>query len=153
MVLDLKGVFECEGFSKEFSYEFDMNYYEDQLGEHIFKEPIKVSGKVRNKAGVVRLHVETKTDYHTQCDRCCTPLIEHLVISFDNVLVKELSGNSGSDDIIAVKDDRLDVDELVASNIILSLPMKHLCSENCKGLCPVCGKNLNNGDCLCESKS
>ncbi len=149
MILDLKGVFECEGFRQDFSYEFTIDDYEDQSGENPFKKPVKVSGFVRNKAGVVQLHVETEVDYHTLCDRCCVELNEHLIVPFDNVLVKEMSGDGGSEDIIAVKNERLDVDELAYTNIVLSLPMKRLCSEYCKGLCPVCGKNLNEGSCGC----
>jgi uncharacterized protein len=152
MILDLKGVFECEGFRQDFSYEMNIGEYEVLPGEFPFKEPVKISGFVRNKAGVVRLHVETESDYHTQCDRCCKPICEHIVLPFDNVLVRELSGSGGSEDIIAIKDQRLDIDELAYSNIILSLPMKHLCSELCKGICTTCGKNLNDGDCGCDIK-
>ena len=46
--------------------------------------------------------------------------------------------------------DELFIDEIIVDNIILSLPIKTLCSDTCKGLCPVCGQNLNDGDCDCE---
>ncbi|MFW6280919.1 MAG: YceD family protein [Halanaerobium sp.] len=46
--------------------------------------------------------------------------------------------------------DELFIDEIIVDNIILSLPIKTLCSETCKGLCPICGQNLNKGDCDCE---
>jgi uncharacterized protein len=46
--------------------------------------------------------------------------------------------------------DELFIDEIIVDNIILSLPIKTLCSETCKGLCPICGQNLNEGDCDCE---
>ena len=47
---------------------------------------------------------------------------------------------------------KLDLDELVYSEVIVSLPMKHLCSEECRGICFKCGKNLNDGDCDCPKK-
>lgn len=153
MILDLRGAFECEGFHKEFSYELDMSDYEDPSGSKPFEEPVKISGSVVNKAGLVKLHVETESNYHTQCDRCCTPVCEHLSVPFDNVLTKEMAGEGENGDIIDVRDEKLDIDELAESNIILNLPMKHLCKEGCKGLCPTCGRNLNEGECECGKKN
>ena len=54
-----------------------------------------------------------------------------------------------SDTIIEVPGMKLDVDELVYTEVVLSLPTKHLCKDTCKGLCDMCGKNLNEGDCDC----
>ena len=57
-----------------------------------------------------------------------------------------------SDTIITVPDMKLDVDEFVYSEVILDLPSKHLCREDCKGICFKCGKNLNDGECGCSTK-
>ena len=57
-----------------------------------------------------------------------------------------------SDDIIATPDMKLDIDELVYAETVSNLPMKHLCREDCKGICQKCGKNLNEGECGCPSK-
>jgi uncharacterized protein len=46
-------------------------------------------------------------------------------------------------------DDRLDLGDVVREQIFLSLPFKRLCREDCRGLCPTCGKNLNLGECGC----
>jgi uncharacterized protein len=48
------------------------------------------------------------------------------------------------------KGDEIDIDPYVFEEVMLNLPIKTLCSDACKGMCPVCGKNLNNGDCRCE---
>ena len=47
-------------------------------------------------------------------------------------------------------EEELYLDDIVKDNIILSLPMKPLCSEDCKGICPNCGQDLNEGECDCE---
>ena len=47
----------------------------------------------------------------------------------------------------------LDVDQLVGSEILIGWPTKILCSEDCKGICNVCGQNLNQGTCNCEDTS
>ena len=56
------------------------------------------------------------------------------------------------DDYIVVEGETLDLDELVYSDIVLLTPPKYVCSEDCKGLCPTCGKNLNEGECACDKQ-
>ena len=48
--------------------------------------------------------------------------------------------------------DKIELDSDVRDFAILAVPMKRLCSENCKGLCPRCGENLNDGSCNCDEK-
>jgi len=52
-----------------------------------------------------------------------------------------------------IEDDKIDLDEIVRAQVYLSLPMKCLCSENCRGLCPVCGINLNKEQCECRKET
>lgn len=150
MILDLKETFDCEGYSREMSFDYDMSAYEDAAGCHPIEEPIKVRACVENRAGVVTIYVSTHFDYHTECDRCCMPLCEHFDFSFGNVLSKQASGEGENGDIVVVDGDTFDLDEFISSNIILNLPMKHLCKSDCKGLCHICGKNLNDGECKCD---
>lgn len=49
-----------------------------------------------------------------------------------------------------VEDMHFDLDELLREDILLSLPTKVLCKSDCKGLCPMCGADLNNGPCGCK---
>lgn len=154
VVLSLKGVFECEGYNKDFSYDFDMSDYEESEDKFPFKDPVHVEINLKNRAGVVGLHVSAESVYSTVCDRCCEPLKEQLNVVFDNVLVREISNEDGDNtDLIKVEGDSFSVDELVRSNIILNIPMKHLCKEDCKGLCPICGQNLNKGTCSCVKEN
>ena len=57
-----------------------------------------------------------------------------------------------NDDYIETPDFTLELDEVVRTDLILSYPQKFFCSrgEDCRGLCPKCGKNLNEGDCGCD---
>ena len=57
------------------------------------------------------------------------------------------------DDIIALDSDKVDIDSIVVPELILDMDMAVLCGEDCKGLCPTCGKNLNEGDCGCRQKA
>ncbi|MEG2372051.1 MAG: DUF177 domain-containing protein, partial [Hydrogenoanaerobacterium sp.] len=66
-------------------------------------------------------------------------------------LVKQVNDDS-NDDFIVVPSLKLDLDELALSDVILELPSKVLCKESCKGLCPICGVNLNEESCTCTQK-
>lgn len=91
-----------------------------------------------------------------ECDRCLTPLSVPVEQSFDLLYVPPLgTGNEnelGEDDLSIgfYQGEVIDVDDLVREQIELALPMARLCSEECRGLCPECGANLNEGQCTCS---
>ena len=72
-------------------------------------------------------------------------------MSFEHRLIQTLADEE-NDDYIETPDFVLDLDETVISDVLLSLPQKNLCKEDCKGLCSQCGHNLNEGECDCDKK-
>ena len=56
------------------------------------------------------------------------------------------------DEYLVLNDGMLDADDAVREALILSFPMRLLCSEDCPGLCPVCGKPLREGACGCVTR-
>ena len=58
-----------------------------------------------------------------------------------------------NDDYIETPDYQLELDDLAISDILLELPSKFLCNDDCKGLCQNCGKNLNKGECDCSKSN
>lgn len=148
MLLDLRKVFLTEGEVLVSSYELDLSDMEFN-GSKPLNTPVKVSAKAVNRAGVVNLAVSAVFDYTAPCDRCGEETITAFDYSFDHTLVLSLEGENEGD-YIETPDYNLDLDELVTSDILLELPSKHLCSEDCKGLCPKCGANLNKGGCSCD---
>jgi len=86
------------------------------------------------------------------CDRCGSLTEKELTVNINRVAVNQLEGEEDYE-ILLIPDEKLDLFELCFGEILLALPMKHLCSEDCKGICPSCGKNLNNGSCGCVTKS
>lgn len=147
MLLDLKELFAVEGAGRDFDYEIDLSGYELSRGEYPLGK-VAVNGRVENRVGVVLLRFHTSFVYRSKCDRCERAIAEPTQYDFSFVLVSKLEGE-GSDDMVLVENKELDLDELVTSNIVLNLPMKHLCKTGCKGLCPICGKDLNEGVCGC----
>jgi len=90
------------------------------------------------------------------CSRCLKDLSVPLDFDFDQKIDFEKihSGVKGDlDEITFIDGNTLDVDRFIRNELILHLPAKVLCREDCAGLCPVCGRDLNEGDCGCDRSS
>ena len=81
------------------------------------------------------------------CDRCLKELNVMRDLPFNQTFYKD---EAEFDDQYVYTSSLLDVTRAVADEIILSLPMSLLCDEDCKGLCPKCGCNLNERQCDCD---
>lgn len=147
MGLDLRSVFETEGSKQEISEQLDEREYE-LFGTKPFVERISVRGEVANRAGVVTLSVQVSFPLRVACDRCLEEFTRQYDYTFTHILVRQLQDEW--QDYILVEDGMLDLEELILSDILLELPTKLLCKEDCKGLCPHCGCNLNHQSCDCN---
>ena len=120
--------------------------------------PIRVTGKIRDNHGYMSLTATAAADYETECDRCLAPISTSLTFSIERLI--ETKGNHAApeefeaddEDILTVVNGAVDIDADIAEALILELPMRHLCEENCPGLCPKCGKRLAEGDCGCKNE-
>jgi uncharacterized protein len=90
-----------------------------------------------------------------ECDRCLAPLSVSVEPSFDLIYVPPLGVGEehelGENDLSLAfyQEGIIDVDDLAREQIELALPMARLCAEDCLGLCPECGANLNLDECAC----
>jgi uncharacterized protein len=135
----------------------ELNPVDDRVS---LKSEATVSGKL-NLAGselFVNGHVEGEAQ--VECDRCLKPIdvkvdtdfsLEYITGSdYESSQVAELG-----EEVMAVSvfdGEAIDVDEIVKEQIVLAIPTRRLCSEECKGLCPECGIDLNSGDCNCKAE-
>ena len=149
MKLNLRQLFEIIGERKEFRCSFDFSG-EGLYGGFPFQTPVDCSGEIENRDGVVRLVFCVKFVLNLVCDRCLKSFQREETLEFEHILVQKL--NSANDDYLVCADSVLDLEDLARTDILLELPTKVLCSEDCKGLCSQCGKNLNEGSCNCETK-
>lgn len=151
MILDLKKLFVTENYTLPIDHNVDLSDLEFS-GAYPLKKPVTTSGKITNRAGLVTLSLNMVYVFSAPCDRCGLPTEICHTVELEKSLAPEIAGTD-SDDIIVIDDYKLDLDELIYTEIVISLPMKHLCREDCKGLCNICGKNLNEGVCKCETKT
>lgn len=154
MVLALKQIFDVVGESQSIDYPLVISDCEIG-GLPVFEKPIPVKGRVYNRAGIVMLEVSCEVTMHLCCDRCLTVFDRSQTLPVSHILVTELHSDADTDDeyVVVEEDMTLDLDELLRADILLSLPSKILCKEDCKGLCSVCGGNRNEKECHCEEKS
>ncbi|HBG60569.1 MAG: hypothetical protein A2Y03_03560 [Omnitrophica WOR_2 bacterium GWF2_38_59] len=106
-----------------------------------FIEPVKVIAKVERIDEEVIAETVVSGKYSAVCSRCLE--------EFEQLWEKNF--------LIGIEIDRrteyIDLGEEIRQEVILNLPTKVLCDKDCKGLCPNCGKNLNNEKCKCSSMS
>ena len=98
------------------------------------------------------LSAEVKVKYDTMCARCAEPVSSVLEITFEKDIASSGDVSSDNDDYIIIEDKKLDLLIPVEEEIMLEMPSRTLCKEDCLGLCPKCGKNLNEGPCGCNHK-
>lgn len=152
MLLQLTQVFDIEGNEANASFDLDLSDC-DVNGFYPFDRPVAVRAKAVNRAGVVTLSYSITSAIQLRCDRCLTVFPYDLDITGKQVLVRKVYDESFLDeDYIEVPEDCLDVSELARDEILLHLPSKILCKEECKGICPKCGINLNEKTCNCGNK-
>ena len=116
-------------------------------------EPVLASGTVRNTAGVLVMKGLITTCIHGTCDRCAADFDRELEIPIDAVLVTELANEENEDEwVFPLDGDSADLEDIIRTTFVLNMDSKLLCSDDCKGMCCRCGKNLNDGPCSCEKE-
>lgn len=148
MLLRLKQLFDREGDKKDLCVDIPLEELGIYNGVGTFLTPISLRGSVVNRAGVVTLSYNSGFTIHHLCDRCLVEFDRVYSMDFEHILIR---GDSfDEDEYVTCPDDALDLSELAISDLLLSLPTKILCKEDCMGVCPICGQNLNVVECDCE---
>lgn len=138
------------------------------LGEHYFDFVEKIEdidlnepffGEVNTKVKLNKLSDQLIADVSSdlsvefECDRCTRKYNDRIISSYQMIYMIR-NDNNVSEDInitfITRETDRININNDVREFAILSIPMKKLCKEDCKGLCPRCGADLNFEECKCQ---
>jgi uncharacterized protein len=115
--------------------------------------PIKFDGDIFKVNGDYHIHVNIWYTYESNCDRCLKPTAKEIKTVLSGKL-KESTGDFNDEDedeeiIYYDTNNLLKLDDYIWSQVVSSLPMKVLCSTDCKGLCTQCGIDLNVQSCNC----
>ena len=142
----------------EFDYELILDADSEDtvsfLTDVDFPSPMKVSGEITNTAGYMRMTLTMSVDYEAQCARCLSLVTGQFTLDLEKTVApRNLLGDLDEDkldEFAIIEDGFLDMDEQLREQLEMEFPMRFLCREDCKGLCPKCGKNLNEGECNCD---
>ncbi|HVB11021.1 MAG TPA: DUF177 domain-containing protein [Bacillota bacterium] len=136
---------------------------EDVADHGSYTGPVAVRARLRNEDGRILAEIEAHARCEVPCDRCLQPVAFPLDVRYtEEFVTPEQAARDGiegveQDDgevrVVVYRDDRIVLDPGLWQNLALAMPGKHLCREDCRGLCPRCGRNLNEGDCACGSEA
>lgn len=126
--------------------------------EAVFLLPVHADISVKKVGEEVYVKGKIKTLLSFVCSRCLVPFEFPVDSDFDLVYLPEefeaAKEELDSDDLNTsfYYSRKIDLKEVILEQLNLTFPVKPLCSETCQGICPVCGKNINSGDCSCVTK-
>lgn len=150
MKINISKISRCEGIKESFDI-IDNTKYELVFNNQTFKTlpPLSVRGYAVNYEGKIEVEFEISAKVEMQCSRCIENYAEDIKVSSNHMFVKE--GFQSDEEQELYKGDEIDLTEIVLNEITAEIPMKPLCTTDCKGLCPVCGKNKNQTECGCKA--
>lgn len=123
-------------------------------------EPVELDLRIQKDKEKFRLVGTVRTELELPCGRCLEPYRLPVDAAFDlrflpaSQMAAEDEREVQEDDVDTsyYRDDTIELNELLREQFYLALPMKPLCRDDCKGLCPQCGTNWNTGTCTCATE-
>lgn len=152
MQFSVKSVLNTPGKSLPFRFTMDLSDV-DFGGGRPAQDPVNVEGLVRNTAGMLELTLRAWTTLNCICDRCAKAFRREKEISYSCLLAEEKQNEENDEIVLLENGEFVDVEDLARTAFILGMDTKTLCSEDCKGLCPRCGADLNLGPCSCKKEA
>ena len=133
-----------------------------QSGECEFTAPLKTRLRAIRVRDIVEVEGTVETRIRLSCSRCLKPFEMPLSARFALTYTQQMPESTETEDeeglelsademrMIAFQGDEVDLREAIQDQIVMTLPLQPLCREDCKGLCPQCGADLNDGECGCQ---
>lgn len=106
------------------------------------------------RKGSYRISGEGTATLFIPCARCLSPVKTDVSFDFSYDCSRESGTDEDGEQLPFLLDEEtIDTDLLISSELTQAMPMRVLCREDCKGVCPLCGKDLNEGNCMCGERS
>lgn len=122
------------------------SFYDE--GEKIeFLKPITLNCNLSFAEDLINLDGNFTTELRLNCSRCLSDFNKDIDIPIHESF--STNPNNEDDEVIFINGDTIDITNIIKNNIIMSLPIKKLCKNDCKGLCQHCGTNFNVSSCNC----
>lgn len=148
--LDVAQLKRSPGDSARFDLLAELPSLELEGENFIFFGPVKAGLDVVNTGPTLEMKGEVSGVLTLTCDRCLEPFEYSFDVPVEETYAQSAEGEMG--EAVPFTGDILDITPEVLKSIVLALPMKVICREECPGLCPQCGRNLNEGRCGCANE-
>jgi uncharacterized protein len=150
MRVDISALLKVNGRSMDIEIDGNPEMF-DKVSSDIQKfNKLHLKGVLVNSAGILSFKGNLSFSYNTGCGRCLSEVEQDYTFDVEDVFCSEASLKEEDDYFYTGKE--LDFSKFILDNIALAIPLKHLCSEHCKGICPECGKDLNKEECSCKDE-
>ena len=146
-MLDVSKALKFPGQAYAFTAEPEIEEME-VLGDPVAFEEIAVKGEYFGADGRVRIRGEAAAQLHSRCCRCLEPVCVPITAEIDAEFARV--EDPDDPDLYLFEGSKADLTDAVRDALLLEMPYRVLCSEDCKGLCPSCGRNLNLDPCTCQ---
>lgn len=113
-----------------------------------FRGAIRVDGTVMNTGSALRVSGTLAASRIFVCDRCLADGERSVALDFSEDYAKT---PGETDEAVLYDGESIVLDDLVRDTLLVAEPLRELCKSDCKGLCPICGQNLNEGTCDCDA--
>lgn len=148
MKLNIGSILKNEGSVLNISETVELGKLEYLGNTFDFKAPLQVEGSIRSFGGTLELTGNISGEYTSFCDSCGCEVDGRLDIPVDETVNRELEDFDS--ECFALNGSTLDISGLINALVWENLPMRLLCREDCKGLCSICGCDLNKTVCNCD---
>lgn len=151
MVVDISKICKLYGASVDVDYSEEINDMDANGQITNFDGPVSIKGKITSLKGLFLFEGIIKGNILAECDRCTKGVLYSFEINANEKFSQHSVENE--DDLCIFKGDLIDLTNTVTNIILLNIPMKHLCGEECKGLCTTCGVDWNKTECGCNKEN
>lgn len=153
MLIKLSGALAPLGAQAEFHFQTTADALDAAPENAVLAGEIAVSGTCVNTGRSYRVEGAVRVLRSFVCDRCLGTFSQPQAYPFGEDFVRYREGDPQEDGVERFTDEAIDIAPLVRDTILTAQPLRNLCRDDCRGLCPCCGADLNRGDCGCDRRS
>ena len=151
MLIDLSGIIKDFSGKLLISQQFYMDSAKFLGEEFVFDEPLTINGYIVNNTKSLELEATVTGKMSVHCARCNKPMTVDVSFPVSEILVRDDGEMAQDEDVVVYSGTEVDLSEVITNSFLMNVSGKYLCSEDCKGICPHCGTNLNEHTCSCNN--
>ena len=152
MTIDISDILKELGGRMSVNCEVNLSDVDFMGDNYHFISPVKINGTISNNGESFILTAQCSAKVKTHCARCMRSIVVDVDFPLNENLIQDRGEEITDDDVIVFDGTSFDLDDIVLDDFLMNTSGHYLCSEDCKGLCPKCGADLNVGDCGCTNE-